>query len=132
MNERARDRVVILLGVLRTYPEATGLSIHAASTWVMVSVTVSSDEAVTMLDEDLELGGIEIKKGVSIRFSGSWERADHVQAGLRRLPGRFPEAARAYEMVRLDRGCTAKSRDPLWRAPSRSSHSPEIRVISER
>src|SRR5262245_57392868 len=55
MNVRAHDLTVLLRALLRSLPGATSMYVHASEKWALVLITVSSDEAVLALSEDLEL-----------------------------------------------------------------------------
>ena len=80
MNVRADDLMVTLRALLGMLPGATSLSVHGAETWALVLIMTSSDEAVIALNEDLELGAVEIKNG-----EGRWWR----RACLKRDQGRL-------------------------------------------
>ncbi len=71
MNARAHDLTVTLRAILATLPGAISIGLHASEAWAIVLITVSSDEAVIVLGEELGLGATE----VTIAEGRWWRRA---------------------------------------------------------
>jgi hypothetical protein len=71
MNARADALTAMLRAMLGTLPGATSVSIHALKAWTLILITTSSDEAVNTLNEELGLGGDEVR----IARGRWWRRA---------------------------------------------------------
>jgi hypothetical protein len=80
MNARAYQLTVTLHAILATLPGATAISIHASTTWTLVLITASSDEAVSMLSEELGLSAPEVRIAV-----GRWWRRATAERDARAL-----------------------------------------------
>src|SRR5689334_17250565 len=72
MNTRAHDLTVTLRAILGTLPGASSITLHAVEAWTIMLITMSSDEAMISLSEELGLGEVEMIRTAEDRW---WRRA---------------------------------------------------------